>query len=266
MIHLKTILTVVLLSTTTAVTALGAEKAAGTSPDAGRIVTDAFNYMRGLASISRVDMTIHRPDWRREMTMKAWTLGTAESLFTIISPPRDEGNGTLKKGREMWMYNPKVNRVIKIPPSMMAQAWMGSDFSNNDLAKSDSLLNDYTHRLDGTETHEGQTVYRITSTPKPGAPVVWGRQTLKIRADHIFLEQTFFDEDLEPVKSMTTREIKKFGDRLFPSVWRMKKIDPESGSADEYTELVYRELEFKTSLPDRVFTLSNLKAPKQPGR
>jgi outer membrane lipoprotein-sorting protein len=128
-------------------------------------------------------MTIHRPDWERSLTIKAWTRGEKDSIFFILTPPKDVGNGTLKRGREMWIYNPKVNRVIKLPPSMMSQAWMGSDFSNNDLAKSDSILEDYTHLLEGVETHEGKKVYVVKSTPKPAAPVVWGMQRLKIRED-----------------------------------------------------------------------------------
>ena len=135
--------------------------------DARSLVEDSFNYMRGKASVSTVIMTIHRPDWERAMTIKAWTRGQKYSLFYIDAPPKDHGNGTLKKAREMWMYNPRVNRVIKVPPSMMSQSWMGSDFSNNDLAKSDSLLTDYTHAIIGTETHEDKKVYLIKSKPKP---------------------------------------------------------------------------------------------------
>jgi outer membrane lipoprotein-sorting protein len=92
--------------------------------DARTIVKEGFNYMRGKSSFSVVDMTIHRPDWERKMTIEAWTKGHKNSLFRIIAPAKDKDNGTLKRGREMWMYNPKVNRVIKLPPSMMSQAWM----------------------------------------------------------------------------------------------------------------------------------------------
>jgi outer membrane lipoprotein-sorting protein len=127
--------------------------------DADKIITAGFNYWRGKASIGTVEMRIHRQDWERSMTIKAWTRGQKDSLFYIAAPPKDYGNGTLKKDREMWIYNPKINRAVKVPPSMMSQSWMGSDFSNNDLAKSDSLLRDYTHSIIGTETHEGKTVY-----------------------------------------------------------------------------------------------------------
>jgi outer membrane lipoprotein-sorting protein len=227
--------------------------------DAGAVVEGSFNYMRGKTSMSTVKMTIHRPDWERAVTIKAWTKGQSDSIFWIIAPPKDKGNGTLKKSREMWMYNPKVNRVIKIPPSMMSQAWMGSDFSNDDLSKTESLIHDYSHEIIGTERHEGKRVYLIKSMPKPEAPVVWGMQRLKIREDHIFLTQEFYDEDLKLVKALTALQIQMLGGRLFPKVWKMQK----AGVEDEYTVLEYKELIFDQDLPDRLFALSSLKTPRR---
>jgi outer membrane lipoprotein-sorting protein len=228
-------------------------------PDADTLVESSFKYMRGKASIATVIMTIHRPDWERKMTIKAWTRGKKDSLFYIQSPPKDHGNGTLKKSREMWMYNPKVNRVIKVPPSMMSQSWMGSDFSNNDLAKSDSFVNDYNHSIVGTETHEGQKVYVIKSVPKPDAPVIWGMQMLKIREDLVWLSQEFFDEDLKAVKVMTTLDIQMMGGKLYPKVWRMREVDQK----DRYTELSYKSLTFKPDLPDSLFTLTSLRKARR---
>ena len=219
------------------------------------LVEKSFNYMRGKTSISTVDMTIHRPDWERVVTIKAWTKGEDESIFWIIAPPKDHGNGTLKKKKQMWMYNPKVNRSIKIPPSMMSQSWMGSDFSNDDLSKTDSMIKDYIHTIEGTETHEGKKVYLIKSMPKPEAPVIWGMQKLKIREDRIFLAQEFYDEDLKLVKALTTLQIQMLGGKLFPKVWKMQKADVK----DKYTVLEYKELIFDRDLPDRLFTVSSLK-------
>ena len=227
--------------------------------DANSLVKAGFDYWRGRSSEFLVDMKIHRPDWERTVTMKGWTRGEKDSLITIVAPAKDKGNGTLKKGREMWIFNPKVNRVMKLPPSMMAQSWMGSDFSNNDLAKSDSILTDYVHTITGTENHEGKKVYIIKSVPKPDAPVVWGMQKLKIREDHILLGQEFYDEDLEQVKVMTGYNIQMFGGKLFPKTWKM--LEPEE--KDTYTELNYRELSFKRDLPVHIFTLSNLKKPRR---
>jgi len=228
-------------------------------PDASALVERSFKYMRGNASIATVVMTIHRPGWERRMTIKAWTRGKKDSLFFIKSPPRDHGNGTLKKSQEMWMYNPKVNRIIKVPPSMMSQAWMGSDFSNNDLAKSDSFVDDYNHSIVGTESHDGRLVYVIKSMPKPDAPVIWGMQMLKIREDLVWLGQEFFDEDLKAVKIMTTLEIQSLGGRLYPKVWRMR----EAAQEERYTQLTYSSLIFKPDLPDSLFTLTSLRQTRR---
>jgi len=229
---------------------------AGEAPDPAAIVEASFNHYRGTASSAEVEMVIHRPTWQRSMRMLAWTKGTDKSLIRITAPAKDEGNGTLKNGIEMWTYNPKVNRVIKLPPAMMSQSWMGSDFSNNDLAKSDSILNDYTHSLTGTETHDGHTVWVIKSMPKPAAPVVWGMLELKVRDDDVLIEETFFDEDLVPVKRMSTTRIQMMGGRMFPKVWKMRTTD----KPDQYTLLRYHRLAFLDDLPDRRFTVNALKS------
>ncbi|MCG6893061.1 MAG: outer membrane lipoprotein-sorting protein [Desulfobacteraceae bacterium] len=225
--------------------------------DGRALVEAAVTYYRGEASVAKVQMMVHRSGWEREMTIKAWTLGKKFSLFYITDPPKDEGNGTLKRGTDMWTYNPKVNRVIKLPPSMMSQAWMGSDFSNNDLAKSDSIIDDYVHTVEGEKTVEGKKVFIVRSMPKPEAPVIWGMQKLYIREDDILLREEFYDEDKLLVKTMTGEQIEMLGGKLFPKVWRMKKADAK----DEYTLLRYLELEFKENLPQERFTVSALRHP-----
>ncbi|MFW5735582.1 MAG: outer membrane lipoprotein-sorting protein [Oceanidesulfovibrio sp.] len=221
------------------------------------LVQRAHDYLRGRTSVSVVEMTIHRPNWERTMTIKAWTKGVEDSIFKIIAPAKDKDNGTLKLGQEMWTYNPKINRVIKIPPSMMSQSWMGSDFSNNDLAKSDTILTDYTHEIIGEEQHQGKTVYVIESIPKPRAPVVWGKQVLKVREDDIYISQEFFDEDMESVKMLEMLEIEEMAGKLYPTVWKMRKTD----QTEEYTLLDYEDLEFDVDLDDDMFTVSALKRP-----
>ena len=228
-------------------------------PDAEAIIARAWDYMRGKTSVSTVRMTVHRSDWERTSEIKAWTRGREKSIFQIISPKKDKGNGTLKIDRDMWTYNPKINRVIKIPPSMMSQSWMGSDFSNNDLSKADTILVDYTHEIVGSETRDGFRVYEIKSVPKPGAPVIWGMQTLKIREDGVLMEEAFFDEDMEAVKIMTTSEIKDIGGRPFPGKWIMRSMDAES--KEDYTLLEYESLDFDVPLEESLFTLNALKKP-----
>lgn len=223
--------------------------------DAREIVEQAFDYWRGLSSVARFSMIIHRPDFQRSMVMKGWTKGRRSSLFFVEKPAKDAGNGTLKKGREMWSYNPKINRVIKLPPSMMSQSWMGSDFSNDDLAKSDSVLDDYIHTVKEREVVAGLTVYTIQSMARESAPVVWGKQELVIREDGVLLKQSFYDEDMVLVKEMTAEKIQQFDGRPFPRIWTMRPVEKK----DRYTRLEYMELRFGDVLDDRLFTLASLK-------
>lgn len=241
----------------------GARPSAGEAPDGNALVRAAFEHYRGEASVGTAEMTIHRPDWERTLRMDVWTEGDAESLVRITAPAKDEGNGTLKTGDDMYLYNPKVNRVIKLPPSMMSQSWMGSDFSNNDLAKTDSLVDDYDHRVTGTSTRDGHTVYSIRSTPKPGAPVVWGSLELEIRDDDVLLEERFYDEDGVLIKTLTASDVGMLGGRTLPKTLRMQKAEAPSGAEGEWTELHYEELEFREDLPDRIFTRSNLQNPSR---
>ncbi len=227
--------------------------------DARIIIEQAFDYWRGMSSAARFSMTIHRPDFERNMVMRGWTKGRDEALFFVEKPARDAGNGTLKKGREMWSYNPKINRVIKLPPSMMSQSWMGSDFSNNDLAKSDSILDDYTHTIIKQNVIDGLKLYTIESIAKDEAPVVWGKQDLLIREDGILLRQSFFDEEMILVKEMTAEAIEQLGGRLFPRIWTMRRAD----TPDRYTRLEYQDLAFDLEIDDRTFTLSSLKSGKR---
>ncbi|OGI48032.1 MAG: outer membrane lipoprotein-sorting protein [Candidatus Muproteobacteria bacterium RBG_16_65_34] len=227
--------------------------------DAATIVKTAIDYWRDVSSYSVVDMTIHRPDWKRTMTIRVWTRGQKESLVRVSAPPKDAGNATLLLDNDMWSFSPKINRVIKIPSSMMNQGWMGSDFSNNDLAKADDLIEQYTHKLLRTETHEGRKVYVIESTPLETAPVVWGREVVKVRDDWIILEHAFYDQQDALVKKLVTSEIRPMGGKTVAARERMQRADKPG----EWTEVVTREVQFGIDVPASIFTLANLRNPRE---
>ena len=237
---------------------LVAVAAAAAPPDPASLVRKAVDYWRGNSSYVRVDMTIHRPQWERSLGMVGWTRGRQDALIRFTSPVKDAGNATLKVGPAMWIFTPKLNQVIKLPASMMAQSWMGSDFSYNDLAKSDQIVDDYTHRLTATNQVDGHTEYTIESIPKPGAPVVWGKQRIRIRDDYVLLRETFFDQDMQVVKRLQTTKIGPLGGRPYPVVMRMTAV----GEKGHWTELRYSEGVFNLELPSYLFTLSNLRNPR----
>jgi outer membrane lipoprotein-sorting protein len=232
--------------------------ASGDERDATQIVRDAIDHWRGLSSYTVMTMVIHRPDWERSMTMEAWTKGDDHSLVRVIEPKKDRGNGTLTDQNSMWTFSPKVNRVIKIPSSMMGQSWMGSDFSNKDVSRVDDIIDQYDHSILATEVIDGIETYRIESIPHEDAAVVWGSEVLTIREDHVVLEHAFYDQDGELVKTLRSLEIAEMGGRTIAKRQRMSKTD----EPDEWTEIGVSEVEYELELKDSLFTLSNLRNPR----
>jgi len=235
-----------------------AQKATAATPDAQKLVKSAMDYWRSKTSYTEVVMSIHRPDWNRTMSMRGWTRGTTDSTIIFTSPRKDAGNATLKLVKTMWMFTPKLNQVIKLPASMMSQSWMGSDFSYNDLAKSDQIINEYTHKIVDTQQQDGHTVYTIESIPNADAPVVWGKEILRIRDDYILISEQFYDQDMKLVKQMETTKIGPLGGRNFPLAMRMTSLEEK----DHWTELTNQVGHFDIKLPDYLFSLSNLRNPR----
>ena len=229
------------------------------SPDATAIIRATIEYWRDVSSYSVADMVIHRPDWQRSVTFRVWTRGEKQSLVRVMAPPKDAGNATLLLDNDMWSFTPKINRVIKIPSSMMNQSWMGSDFSNNDLSKADDLIEQYTHKLLETKTQDGHKVYVIESIPRETAPVVWGREVVTVRDDYVLLEHAFYDQQGALVKKLTTQELKPMGGKVVAARQRMQKVD----KPNEWTDVRTREVKFGIEIPASVFTLANLRNPRE---
>lgn len=242
-----------------ALAAMGVSPLAGaTTPGADVLVREAFDNWRAASSFTEVTMTVHRPDWERSLRMKAWTRGGDDALVRFVAPASDAGNATLKLDDDTWVFNPKLNQVIKLPASMMAQSWMGSDFSYNDLAKANDALTQYTHRIVSSQIVGGHTVYAVEAIPKPSAPVVWGKLLMQIRDDGVLAGETYFDQDMKPVREMTTEKIAAIGGREYPALMTMRPAD----SSGKWTRIETISGEFGIVVPDYLFTLSNLQNPR----
>jgi hypothetical protein len=205
-----------------------------------------------------MSMTIHRSAWERSSTLQAWTRGREDALIRFTEPARDAGNATLKQGERMWTYTPKLNRVIRLPFSLMSQGWAGSDFSYNDLSRTDALLHDYHLEMVSAVSEEEFTVYTIMATPHDTAPVVWGQEMITFRSDHVLLEHLFYDQDMQPLKKLVATDIQEMGGRVFATRMRMIKLD----ETERWTELSYSNAQFDLELDDGLFTVFSLKSER----
>ena len=224
--------------------------------DATQIIRKADELMRGKSSYALITMTIEKPEWKRTMTMKAWSLEPDFSLIYVTEPARDRGTVTLKRGNEVWNWLPSVQKVIKIPPSMMLQPWMGSDFTNDDLVRASSIVRDYTHTLLGKKMYEGHECYKIQLIPKPEAGIVWAKVLVWISTDgYLEYKTEYYDEDGTLVKSFLGSNVRTFGDRQLPAHWEMIPYH-EPGNK---TILDYDELRFNARIDSNFFSLQNMK-------
>lgn len=220
------------------------------------IVTKADDKMKGKSSKSEMTITIVRPTYTREMTMVSWTLGRDYSLTYMKSPKRDAGSTFLNREKEIWSYTPSIDRVIKLPPSMMSQNWMGTDFTNDDLVKQSSMVTDYTHTILGSESIEGYECYKIEMVPKEDAAVVWGKVVVWIdKTEYIQLKVEFYDEDNYLVNTMLGKEPKTFDGKLIPSIMEMIPADKPGNK----TIMTTISMKFNIPIDESFFTTRNMK-------
>ena len=224
--------------------------------DAYQIIKRADEHLRGNSQKAEMSIEVQRPKWSRTMDIKAWSLGNDYSFILINAPARDKGTVFLKREKEIWNWQPKIEKVIKLPPSMMMQSWMGSDFTNDDLVKESSIFLDYTHEIIGDTLILDRACYTIQLTPKPEAAVVWGKiKTFIDKNDFLQLGSEFYDEDGYLINKMEASEIKSFGNKILPSKMVMTPVEEEG----QTTILRYKFIEYNIDIDEAFFSKQNMK-------
>ena len=224
---------------------------------AREIIKTAEEKLQGeKTSIGTMSMEIVRPSWTRTVQFKIWTKGKDYSLTLITAPAKEKGQAFLKRENEMWNWNPRISRMIKLPPSMMSQGWMGSDYTNDDILKESSLISDYTHELLGEEEVEGRLCYKIKMTVNEGVNVVWGSQIRWIDKEYlIFIKNELYDEEGYLVRTELGKNIKEMDGRMIPSRMEIIPADEEG----KKTILTIEEIKFNKNIDDQFFSQQNMK-------
>jgi outer membrane lipoprotein-sorting protein len=225
----------------------------------GRDILDRVeNLLWGKTMRGEFEMSIATPRWQRTLGLRVWMDRPRRSFIRILTPAKEAGIGSLRIGSEMWNYLPNVERTIKIPPSMMLQPWMGSDFTNDDLVKESSIINDYTHKILATVTLDSQSVYQVEAIPKPDAAVVWGKILYWVRSsDFVPLKQEFYSERSELVRVMTYADVRPMGGRTIPTRWEMRPV----AKPGNVTTIVMKEVAYNRPVAEEIFTQRNLQKP-----
>jgi outer membrane lipoprotein-sorting protein len=222
------------------------------------LVDRANKALRGDSSRGRLTMTIETPDWKRSIEVEGWNKDRTMAYIVIRAPAKDRGETTLRRKNEMWLWMPKVERVIKIPPTMMHSSWQGSDFTYEDIVKADSIVKDYDHKLLSTKKEDGRIVYRIECLPKPDAPVVWGKVITDVALyddqSVVPLLEEDYSERGELIRTITLSDVKILGGRRVPA----QLVCVPAQKKGQRTTLQYQELEFDLPLKDDFFSYQRL--------
>jgi outer membrane lipoprotein-sorting protein len=225
--------------------------------DAKEIVTKAENLLRGeKTSYSEMAMQIVRPKYTRTLEFKSWSETDGNSMTLITAPAKEKGQSFMKMGTNMWSWNPTIQRLIKMPPSMMSQGWMGSDFSNDDVLRESSIVKDFTHKITGEETVGGEACYKIELAPLENADVVWGAIRMWIsKKDFFEMKVEFYDEENELMKTHTASGIATFDGRKLPAVMEIVPADQPQNK----TVVTIKSIKFNIEIEKNFFSQQNMK-------
>ena len=220
--------------------------------DAQTLIRQIETQYQGDTSHSTMHMKVVTDVYSREMSMEGWSEGRDKFLARILSPKKDEGVATLKIGDEMWNFLPKIDRLIKIPSSLMGDRWMGSHLTNDDLVKENKIDELYTFETEKVE----DSIATIICTPKPDAAIVWGKVLYRIDlTKKIPTAVDYYDEDGDLVRTMTFDQVENISGRWVPMRMVIQPID----KPDEKTELLYESLTFDATLKDNLFSVQSLR-------
>ena len=226
---------------------------------AKQIIEKMEDQMRGGSAYLEMTMTTVRPRYTRDVGLKIWEKGGEYSLILITAPARDKGTAYLKRGNEIWSYVPRIDRMIKMPPSMMSQSWMGSDFSNDDLVRESSSIDDYGHRILRDEKYQGRNAWVLELVPKPESSIVFGKVLIWVDKElFIQLKIENYDEDDSLASSILFSDIRNIGGRMLPGTLEMIPADKNSHK----TILKYDNARFNLPIQDSFFSVQNLKNVK----
>ncbi len=225
--------------------------------NAAEIIEIMDEKMRGDSNYAEMTMTIERPRYTRDVSMRSWSLGNDFSLIVITAPARDQGTAFLKRDSEIWNYVPNIDRTIKMPPSMMSQSWMGSDFTNDDLVRESSTVEDYVHRIVESDAElEGREAWIIELIPKPETPVVWGKVLIWVdKEEFIQLRVENYDQSDELANHIEFTDLREFDNRMIAS----KLILIPADKPDQRTIMTYDELQFDIDIDESFFTQQNMR-------
>ncbi|MEN3045694.1 MAG: outer membrane lipoprotein-sorting protein [Candidatus Hydrothermales bacterium] len=210
------------------------------------------NYNAPSDRISELKMILVEADGtQKEREMKVWMKGKNKKLFVFKSPADVKGVGFLVlSDDELYIYLPAFKKIRRIASHVKNESFMGTDFSYNDLAKSE-----FTKNYNATIKEENENQYVLELTPKPGSDVEYSKLTMFVNKK-IFLPDSvkFFDKGKNLLKIMRNKKFVQI-----KNYWSIPEIEMENVKDKHKTIMKTIKQDYDLGLSDEIFTQRNLK-------
>lgn len=216
-------------------------------PTADEIIDQIIDNQRGGENgRSTITMTVYKPNKETNYVIDSVSDGDESSLIQVLEPSRDAGQAFLTVGDNLWIYNPRLKRTLRLPPSGRSDSFLGSDISYNDLGGRD-LETDYTATL-VDDDKEG--IVTLELIPDELAPTPYGK--IIIEADEETLapvDYLYFDQRDEAVRHIIFEDFVEVGDFYFPTYIEVENLLREG----ERTVVEISDYEFGVDIPESCF-------------
>lgn len=214
--------------------------------DAETILEHTMDNLRGSNLVATMTFTVTRPDRENQYVLELISDGDDQGLSRVLEPSRDAGQAFLREGDNIFLYNPRLGRVLRLPPSGRSDSFLGSDITYEDLAGRD-LQEDYEVSL---YEDNGDTL-TLELIALPHAPTPYDRVLLTVDAQtYTPLEQIYEDQRGAAVRSIVFSEHVETNGRHFPTLLTVEDL-----TRDGYqTTVTYSEFTFDADIPSSCFT------------
>jgi outer membrane lipoprotein-sorting protein len=230
------------------ITALGF----GFAQTADEVLDKIVNSQRGgQTSSSTVTMSVIRPNKTTEYQIKNVSDGDERSLIQVVAPTKDSGQAFLQDGDNLYLYNPRLKRTLRLPPSNQNDSFLGSDVSYSDLGGSE-FQDNYTPEI----TNQDDTTVELTLTPKELAPTPYGKVVLTADVANNYrpITYVFYDQRETAVRQMSFFDYVDVEGIFFPSRFEIENLTAEG----EKTVITFQDLKFGVEVDQNCFKESAL--------
>lgn len=198
---------------------------------------------------STTKLTVIKGKKVKTYVMDSYGRGTTDSALEFMSPQRDKGTKMLKKGGELWLYTPEIEKTQKISGHMLRQGMMNSDFSYEDMMETTELTRLYSATLVGEELLGDVPTYKL-ELKAHNPDLAYPRRIMWVDKEKwVPLKQELYAGTGTLVKVWAMGNIQDFNGRWYPTAMRIDNM-LESGS---HTIAQFENMKFSVDLEDEVF-------------